>query len=105
MKKLLAGAAFLSLAATPAFAGFQDFTFVNNSPYTVVYLYGAADYEETWSADLLGDYVLLPGEEIYIPVNGYGDHCWFELLIEDEAGGSVVYTDIDLCTETHIFYE
>ena len=94
----------VGVVATPAVAGIQDFIVQNNSGVTVTYVYVSADYEDTWSPDVLGSNVLYPGQELQIQVNGYGDHCWFDVLIEDETGGSIMYDDVDLCSVLYLSY-
>lgn len=105
MRKLLVAAAMLStMGAAPALAGIQDFIVQNNGGLVVTYVYVSADYEDNWGPDVLGNEVLYPGEQVEVYIDGYGDHCWFDVLIEDEGGDQWVYENVDLCTVLYVSY-
>lgn len=105
MKRLALAAAFAAMTATPAVAGIQDFTLLNQSGATITYIYVSANYDDSWGPDLLGNDVLYAGQAFQVQINGFGDHCWFDVLVEDENGGSWVYDEVDLCTVGTITYQ
>jgi hypothetical protein len=100
-----AAAVLMGLAlATPAAAGIQDFTVRNNGAVDVFYIYVSPDTTDDWEDDVLGDDTLAAGAQVDITMSGYGDHCVFDIKIEDANGGSREYYAVDLCTVTYVDY-
>ena len=99
-----ATAATLAMFTAPAFAGIQDFYVRNSSKAAIFYIYVSPDYSDDWGEEVLASDVLMPGEELEITMTGYGNHCWFDVKIEDESGNYQEYWDVDLCSVVYIDY-
>ena len=91
-------ALYLLVSAGSAFAGIQDFFIHNKGKFAVYYIYISPDYSSEWEEDVLGTDVLMPGESLEIEMIDYGNHCYFDILIEDSQGNQREYWDVDLCT-------
>ena len=105
LRTLMVAAIAVSSLTTTAAAGIQDFIVRNLSGNSVFFVYVSPDYSDSWEEDVLGNDVLMPGNETDILMNGYGDHCWFDIKIEDEVGNVSEFFDVDLCTVLYVdFY-
>ena len=87
-----------------AHAGIQDFTVYNQGNTAVWYIYISPNYSDSWEEDVLGSDVLMPGNGVPIAMNGYGDHCYFDIRIEDSNGRSEDYYDVDLCNVSTVYF-
>ena len=94
----------IATGLSSAYAGIQDFYVRNFSRAAIFYIYVSPDYSDEWEEDVLASDVLMPGDELEITLSGYGNHCWFDLRIEDERGNYQEYHDVDLCTVVYIDY-
>ena len=54
-------------------ADIQDFTVVNQGSNAIWYIQVRANYEQGWPKDVLGDDVLMPGNQVDILMSGYGN--------------------------------
>lgn len=100
-RRVLAGGLLALLLALPgggALAGIQDFFVHNNGKFAIYYIFVSPDYATEWEEDILGEDVLLSGESLEVEMIDYGNHCYFDILIEDSQGNSREYWDVDLCT-------
>ena len=103
----LACACALAVVAAPipdARADQQDFTVVNQGSAAVWYVQVKANYDTAWPADVMGDDVLMPGTQIDILMSGYGNHCYFDIRIEDGNGYAETLTDVDLCSVSAVYF-
>lgn len=100
-------AAALLIALAPgsgARAGIQDFTVVNQGSNAIWYIFVSPNYSDSWEQDVLGDDVLMPGMQIPVYLNGYGNHCYFDIKIEDSQGYAEEYYDVDLCNVRTVYF-
>jgi hypothetical protein len=91
---LLLGAFVLGSAA--AFDGYVDI--INETGYTIFYIYVSHHSSEDWEDDVLGDEVLSDGETYRVRLNGYPDSI-FDILIEDEDGDTYTFWGVDVSVE------
>jgi len=77
--------------------GIQDFTLVNESGRSICNLYVSPSYQDNWGNDILQDDVLPSGQSALIRMNGYGDHCDFDVKIVSCANEKIVQR-YNLCT-------
>jgi hypothetical protein len=97
--------AFLMLAATAVFAGDQDFTLDNETGLTIDQLYCSPSAKPDWEEDILGTDVLKNGEKAHITFSRSETARNWDLLIVDEEGDKVEWSEIDLLeAETIILY-
>ncbi len=83
----------------------QDFIVANNSSIPIWYLYVSPNYADNWEEDVLGDDVLMPGQEMNIIMPGFGGHCWFDVKFEDQYGDYTrEYYDVNLCEVLYVYY-
>ncbi|MEX0924279.1 MAG: hypothetical protein WD489_07900 [Rhodovibrionaceae bacterium] len=92
------------LAAAPAVAGIQDFFIHNDGKFAIYYIYISPDYSTEWEEDVLDSDVLMPGDSLEIEMIDYGNHCYFDILIEDSQGNSREYRDVDLCDVVDVHF-
>ena len=99
MKRFLsmAVAAFiLTLSASAALSGPQDFTLVNGSGSNICYVYISASNNENWDSDVLGaEECMAPGESMAVSFNA-GDQPMWDLRVEDENGNYEDYRGFNL---------
>jgi len=77
----------------------QDFTILNDTGFDIYYIYISPDYSDDWEEDVLGDdEILMAGESYDVTFSGYGDHCSFDVRLEDEDGDSYTKWGVDLCS-------
>lgn len=100
----IAALAMLLAPVSGARADKQDFAVVNQGSVAVWYVQVKANYESAWPADVLGDNVLMPGNQADILMSGYGNHCYFDIRVEDNGGYAETYTDIDLCNVGYVYF-
>lgn len=95
------------LAAVAAFSGDQDFTLVNETGLTINEIYCSPTTTKDWEEDVLGVDVLANGEEVEISFSRDEDACDWDLMIVDEDGDKIYWTDFDLCEAMTItlYYE
>jgi len=85
-------------------ADMQDFSVVNQGGKDVWYVQVKANYESAWPADVLGDNVLIPGNQADIVMSGYSSHCFFDIRVEDSGGYVETYADVDLCKASYVYF-
>ena len=86
----------LSLTASSAFAGSQDFTLVNNSASNICFVYVSPSNSDDWGSDILGaDECLEPGQSVDIAFNAGSQALW-DLRVEDDNGGKEDYHEFNL---------
>lgn len=93
----MAVAAFiLTLSASAALAGPQDFTLVNQSASNICYVYISSSDNEDWGSDVLGaDECMAPGESMHVTFDAGSQPMW-DLRVEDENGNYEDYRGFNL---------
>ena len=86
-------------------ADIQDFYVRNFGKTYVYYIYVSPSYSDSWEEDVLGRDVLPPNTDLFIEMHGFGNHCYFDVKIEDELGRSQEYWDVDLCRVLYVDYQ
>jgi hypothetical protein len=90
-------AAFMFVAQASAFAGAQDFAFVNNTSLAVHNIYCSSANSDNWEEDVLGESgVVMPGETITIRFNAAQRGQYWDLRVVFENGTDIYWEDIDL---------
>jgi hypothetical protein len=103
MKKLLLAIALVfSTIASPAFAGQQDFTIVNNTGQAIMTLNVSPNDEDEWGPDILGVDVLASGEQGEVSFDRSEDRCSWDIRVTYEDGDTGDWRGIDLCATTTI---
>jgi hypothetical protein len=46
----------------------------------------------------------MPGMKIPVYLNGYGNHCFFDIKVEDSQGYAEEYYDVDLCNVRTVYF-
>ena len=96
---------FLASGLSSAYAGIQDFIVRNYSNAAIIYVYVSPDFADTTEKIVLGADVLMPGQELTIRMNRYGNHCFFDIKVEDEYGRYYEYWGVDLCSVLYVDYK
>jgi hypothetical protein len=96
MKKLVI-AALLAAAASPAAAGSQDFTILNNTGYPIERVYVSASTKDNWEEDVLGEDVLPEGERTKIRFANDEDACLWDLKVVYADEESAEWQGLNLC--------
>ena len=98
MKKLLLAIALVfSTIASPAFAGQQDFTIVNNTGQAVMTLNVSPTDETQWGPDILGRDVLANGESAQISFERGETQCNWDIRVTYEDGETGDFRNNNLC--------
>jgi hypothetical protein len=86
---------FLFLAAISfAFDGYVDI--VNQTGYTINYIYVSHESHDTWGDDMLGDSSVLPDGKTYrVYLTGQPSSI-FDVMVEDEDGDTYTFLGIDV---------
>ena len=88
-KRVLAGLLLVMMVmALPSvsFAGKQDFTLVNNSPYSIVGFWVAPAESDNWEENVLAGTPLRKGESIDIEFDNANNVTWWNFRIKDSGG-------------------
>lgn len=101
MKRAVFGAvlALMSLAATAAFAGKQDFVLVNRTGYDISHVYVSPTKSDDWEEDVLGRDVLEDGDSWEIAFERGERTCKWDLkVVYADDDSSAYWRNIDLCS-------
>ena len=75
----------------------------NNSDRDIFYLYVSPETSDEWEEDVLGDDVLLAGDEITINLYGY-EECLFDIKAVYDNEEEEIRWDVNVCSEDVEFY-
>lgn len=81
-----------------------EITIRNTGAAPVLFVYVSPDTSEVWERDFLGAATLAPGAATAIDLTSFGEHCVFDIRIEDAAGGAREYYAMDLCATAEVTY-
>lgn len=96
-RPLAAAAIFCALAFTsPAIAGDQDFTLVNQTGVEIHRLYTSPHSSDDWEEDVLGDDTLANGESVDITFRPKEKAAKWDLRVEDEDGNAITWENLNL---------
>ena len=106
MKRLIGLLVILSACAA-VFAGDQDFILVNETGLTIDQFYCSPTTTKEWEEDVLGVDILKDGEKVEIKFSRAEEACDWDLMIVDEEGDKIYWTEINLCEaeEITLYYE
>ena len=97
MKKLALAALAAAAFASPAAAGTQDFTILNNTGYPIERVYVSSSAKDEWEEDVLGRDVLPAGERTKIRFSRNEDACLWDLKVVYADEESAEWQGINLC--------
>jgi len=80
----------------------QDFTYINDSKQTICRLHVSPSYSDSWEEDILGNGILDGRTKINIGMNGYGQHCKFDIKAV-KCNSSFATTTVNLCSVTNVY--
>lgn len=86
----------LVLLVQPAIAGGQDFLLVNTTGVDIYQVYVSPTGEADWQEDILGEEVLLDGEEISVTFDRSEEAELWDIRVEDDEGNALEFTGINL---------
>ena len=88
----------LAVAGTPALAGEQDFSLINATGYDISELYVAPSDSADWQEDVLGQDVLVDGQQANISFSRDTDTCAWDLkVVYADDDSSAEWRGVDLC--------
>jgi hypothetical protein len=102
MKKVFAMLAMLFVFCAAAFAGDQDFTLVNETGLTIDEFYCSPTTTNDWEEDVLGVDTLADEASVEIKFSRDTEACKWDLMLVDEKGNKIYWTEIDLCAAAKI---
>lgn len=94
-KRILAGLVLIMVIfaiPTMSFAGKQDFTLVNNSPYRIVGFWVSPADSNSWEENVLAGNALGKGESIDITFDNTENVTWWNFRIKDSGGKTWTWT-------------
>ena len=97
MRMLLAAALITGLLHSPAAAGTQNFTILNNTGYPIERVYVSASAKDDWEEDVLGRDTLPDGERTKIRFDRDEEACLWDLKVVYEDEESAEWQGINLC--------
>ena len=108
-KKLLTGLLLLLVVMTlpgVAFAGSQDFTLINRSPFRIVGFWVAPANSDNWEENLLEGDAVAPNSSIDITFDNTNNVRWWNFRIKDSSGKTWNWEkkDYDLTQISQITY-
>jgi len=71
---------------------------VNHSDEAIVSFYASNVGNSSWGPDLLGDYVLDPGDSTPLDLDDGTGYCRFDFKTVMDDGTTVIRRDVDVCT-------
>jgi hypothetical protein len=96
IQTITVAAAFAVAAATPAYAGEQDFTLVNKTGVEIHKLYTAPHSSDDWEEDVLGEDTLANGESLDITFPKREKAAHWDLRVEDSKGNAITFENLNL---------
>lgn len=96
LQTIAAAAALTLVAATPAFAGEQDFTLVNHTGVEIHKLFTSPHSSDDWEEDVLGEDTLADGESFEISFPRREKAAHWDLRVEDSKGNSITFENLNL---------
>ncbi|MES2986879.1 MAG: hypothetical protein V4808_03140 [Pseudomonadota bacterium] len=97
MKSLLAIAALLAAAATPALASDETLHINNRTGYTINEIYIAPTSTNNWEEDVMGEDALETDTSVNVDFSRSVDTCKWDLKAVYDDGTNAVWKNIDLC--------
>lgn len=97
MKKLIIAALLFGCLASPAAAGNQDFTILNNTGFPIAQVFVSASAKEDWEEDVLGEDILPEGERTRIRFSSDENACLWDLKVVYADEESSEWQGINLC--------
>lgn len=88
-KKLLVGlllGVMIMASTSVSFAGKQDFTLINNSPYKIIGFWVAPADSDNWEENVLEGMSVGRGESIDITFDNSNNVTWWNFRIKDSGG-------------------
>lgn len=87
-------------------AGSQDFTLVNNSPYSIVGFWVAPAESDNWEENLMAGSALAADDSIDISFDNSGNIQWWNFRVKDSSGHVWTWekNDYDLTQISQITY-
>lgn len=77
-------------------AGIQDFTLINRTGQSICRVYVSPSYDDTWGEDILGASTLPNNASLEVSINGYGNHCDFDVRVV-ACSGAKLDQRLNLC--------
>jgi hypothetical protein len=102
MKNYLGVLVLIFVLSVAAFAGDQDFVLVNQTGLTIDQFFCSPTKSNDWEEDVLGQDTLADNSEVEIKFSRDEASCKWDLMIVDEQGDKVYWTNIDLCEAAKI---
>ena len=88
------------ISSSSAFADQRNFTFINNTSKTIMYLYVSESGTNSWEEDVLGRDVLGSGESTNISFNDKTSKCSYDIKTAFENGTPFERYALNLCDTT-----
>jgi hypothetical protein len=82
---------------SPAHAYNRDIRLYNETSQPIVEFHASNIGTNSWQEDILGDWVLLPGESVLIDLYDGTGYCRFDFKTVFGGGGSLVRRDVNVC--------
>jgi hypothetical protein len=83
--------------SSPALALDRKVTIVNNSGFTISYIYGSNVGTTFWEEDLLASDVLSTGASVVVNFDDTTGYCRFDLRAIFDDGTEIVKKDVNVC--------
>jgi hypothetical protein len=95
---LLAGVGSASIAKADRYD--RHVLLVNNSHATITEFQASNRDDDFWSDDVLGDYVVRPGQYVRLDLDDGSGYCKFDFRTVLDDGSAIVRHSVDICTLT-----
>ncbi len=83
MRTALFALVFVIGTASASFAGYQNFTFINNSSVDVCYIYASPSSDSGWGSDRApASSCIAPGASFYVEIDGYPNADIWDIKLE-----------------------
>lgn len=86
-----------------AAAADQEIEIVNDTGFTIWYLYISPVTSEDWEEDVLGDDILDTGSSVTVTLEGY-DTSVFDIMMEDDEGDTYYKWDYDVSEDPSVVF-
>ena len=97
LAKMTLALGFVTALAAPALALDRKVTIVNNSGFTISYIYGLNVGTTFWEEDLLASDVLSTGASVVVNFDDTTGYCRFDLRAIFDDGTELVKKDVYVC--------
>ena len=97
MRRMILSLGLLSILASPALAGEQDFKLVNKTGYQIDEVYVSRVSSKNWGKDVMGNDSLEADSSVNITFDAPANACRWDIKVKYNDGDTAEWPNLNLC--------